>query len=153
MKVLFVCLGNICRSPAAEGVFLQLLKGRGLESHFEVDSAGTSAFHAGESADFRMQEAARERGVCLPSRARQFQSRDFKEFDQIFVMDKSNLRNVLALTNFGCDAEKVRLFGELADEHLEVEVPDPYYGGKEGFEKVLNMVENASINFLKECGF
>ena len=153
MKVCFVCLGNICRSPAAEGIFLHLLKEKALEEHFEVDSAGTSAFHRGEPADWRMQEAAKERGVHLPSRARPFQGEDLQKFDQIFVMDKSNLRNVLALADTDDQRKKVRLFGELADQHAEVEVPDPYYGGKAGFEKVLDMVHNASLSFLKECGF
>ena len=151
MKILFVCLGNICRSPAAEGVFLHLLKKRKLEKYFEVDSAGTSGFHSGEPADGRMQQAAQRRGIVLPSRSRPFCFQDLEDFDHIFVMDKSNLRNVLAMAQSDEQAEKVRLFGELATEHSEVEVPDPYYGGEAGFEKVLDMVENAGQTFLKEC--
>ena len=153
MKILFVCLGNICRSPAAEGAFLHLVKEKGLEDQFEIDSAGTSAYHEGEPADARMREAGERRGFALKSRARVFKEDDFKKFDKIFVMDKSNLKNVLKLAKSSEDESKVRLFGELAHKHEETEVPDPYFGGEKGFEKVLDMVENASSNFIKECGF
>ena len=151
MKVLFVCLGNICRSPAAEGIFLHLLKEKGVEKYFEVDSAGTSGFHIGEEADFRMQEEAKRRGVLLLSRARQFEKEDFKKFDVIFVMDKSNLRDILKWAKTEKEKSKVRLFGELAKQYSEVEIPDPYHGGREDFRHVLDMVEDAGISFLKEC--
>lgn len=160
MKVLFVCLGNICRSPAAEGVFLHLLKEKGLSEHFEVDSAGTSSFHVGERADPRMREHAKKRGIELPSRARQFVARDFDDFDAIVVMDESNYRNCLALAEEkegqGVLKEKIKekllKMADFCPQSGLSEVPDPYYGGAAGFEKVLDMVQEGSENLLKKWG-
>lgn len=153
MKVLFVCLGNICRSPAAEGVFLHLIQEKGLSNSFEVDSAGTSSVHSGERADPRMREHALKRGIELPSRARQFKREDFKHFDSIVVMDDSNYRNVVGLAENNTDIEKVIKMASFCPLSGESEVPDPYYGGAAGFEKVLDMVTEGSENLLTSWGF
>ena len=151
-KLLFVCLGNICRSPAAEGVFLHLLNERGLSDRFMVDSAGTGGWHTGNPADRRMQAAAARRGIPLPSRARQISLDDLRDFDLILTMDDANLSAVRALAQeAGRDATATikpmlsyaRLFGE-------TEVPDPYYGGEAGFEHVLDLLEDACSNLLDE---
>ena len=152
MKILFVCLGNICRSPAAEGVFLRLVKRRGLKDAFVVDSAGTGGWHIGNPADSRMQAAAQHRGIHLPSRARQLTLADLGEFDLVLTMDDANLSAVRALAQeAGREATATikpmlsysRLFGE-------TEVPDPYYGGDAGFEHVLDLLEDACSNLLDE---
>lgn len=153
MNVLFVCLGNICRSPAAEGVLLHLIQEKGLSNSFEVDSAGTSSVHSGERADPRMREHALKRGIELPSRARQFKREDFKHFDSIVVMDDSNYRNVVGLAENNTDNEKVIKMSSFCPLSGESEVPDPYYGGAAGFEKVLDMVTEGSENLLKSWGF
>ncbi|REJ76871.1 MAG: low molecular weight phosphotyrosine protein phosphatase [Acidobacteria bacterium] len=144
-RVLFVCLGNICRSPTAEGVFRHWLESRGDAagaSSIEVDSAGTSAHHVGEPADPRMRESASRRGYDLSSRARQVRREDFDRFDRIVAMDRDNLR---ALEAFGAARPgQLRLFSHYLAEapgSWPVDVPDPYYGGAEGFETVLSMVE------------
>ena len=150
MKVLFVCLGNICRSPTAEGIFSALVQKEGLESVIHVDSAGTSAHHVGEMADSRMRKHASKRGYELKSISRQFVKSDFKTFDRILVMDQSNLRNVLALASNESDKEKVKLFSDYLKILDFDHVPDPYYGGAQGFETVIDIVEEASENLLKE---
>lgn len=147
-KVLFVCMGNICRSPTAEGVFSALIKSQNIENQFEIDSAGTHAYHEGDAPDLRAQKAAKDRGVDLAYiRGRKVIVGDYQDFDFLLVMDKDNYRNLMQY----CPEEhqhKVRYFLEYAP-HLEtVEVPDPYYGGKYGFERVLDMVEDASTGFL-----
>lgn len=152
MKVLFVCLGNICRSPAAEGVFLHILKERGLESQFTVDSAGTSSFHVGEPADSRMRDHATRRGVELPSRARQFVTNDYKNFDAIVVMDNSNYQNCLRLAETEEDRKKVLKMADFCPKSDLEEVPDPYYGGAQGFEQVLDMVQEGCENLLSKWG-
>lgn len=148
-KVLFVCLGNICRSPAAEGVFLHLLRAEGLEEAFVVDSAGTGGWHAGESADRRMLEAARRRGVHLPSVARQVRGDDFERFDLILAMDRENVAALLSLAPTH-HRHKVRLLREWDELGPGEDVPDPYYGGPEGFELVLDMVTRAGRALLHE---
>lgn len=149
VKVLFVCLGNICRSPTAEGVFRTLLIREGLESVVAVDSAGTHAYHVGSAPDARAQEAARRRGVDLSSfRGRQVEPSDFREFDYILAMDADNHGNLRTIA--GEHHHKLRLFMEYADNFEENEVPDPYYGGDNGFERVLDMIENASEGLLRE---
>lgn len=152
MKVLFVCLGNICRSPAAEGVFLHILGQRGLESQFTVDSAGTSSFHVGERADSRMRDHATRRGIELPSRARQFLAKDFVDFDAIIVMDDSNYSNCLKLAKDDEHREKLIKMADFCPQSGLTEVPDPYYGGAQGFEKVLDMVQEGCENLLSKWG-
>ena len=147
-KVLFVCMGNICRSPTAEGVFAKLLKEQNLEEYFFIDSAGTHAYHVGEPPDLRAQHAALERNVELDHlRARKVIMGDFEDFDFLLAMDEDNY---VALMD-ACPEEykdKISYFLDYAP-HLDIrEVPDPYYGGKYGFERVLDLIEAASVGFL-----
>ena len=148
VKVLFVCLGNICRSPAAEGVFLDLLEKKNLLSSFEIDSAGTGDWHIGDLPDKRMREAALERGIELTSRSRQIQKQDFVRFDHILVMDDSNFENVMKLTEKVDEQSKVKKFTDYQSDSKRTIVPDPYFGGKEGFYEVLDLVEECSKGFL-----
>jgi len=149
--VLFVCLGNICRSPAAEGVFLDLLAREGLEQAFVVDSAGTAGWHTGKRADARMREAADRRGIPLPSRARQLEAADLEAFDHVLTMDRDNLVEVRRLaTRHGLDAGHVRPLLTHASRAGIEEVPDPYYGGEEGFEHVLDLLEDACRGLLED---
>jgi protein-tyrosine phosphatase len=150
MKVLFVCLGNICRSPAAEGVFLSLLEKSGQSESFQVDSAGTGNWHAGELPDARMREHALKRGISLESRARQFSVKDFEEFDYILVMDESNFQNVSKLDSSQSFVHKVHLMTDFCQKFDLSEVPDPYFGGAEGFEFVLDLVEDAGQGLLEK---
>lgn len=150
MNLLFVCLGNICRSPAAEGVMIDLLVKEGLEGKVTVDSAGTSAFHVGELPDRRMREHGQRRGLNLSSRSRQFVYDDFTDFNYIIVMDNSNYKNVLSLDEKNQYSHKVIKMAELCPSHNEIEVPDPYYGGDAGFEKVLDMVTEGCDNLLSK---
>jgi protein-tyrosine phosphatase len=152
MKILFVCLGNICRSPAAEGVFLHLLQERGLSDQFLVDSAGTGGWHVGNPADRRMQAAANRRGIQLPSRARQISLDDLSEFDLILTMDDANLAAVTSLASeAGSRATaKIKTMLSYTSQFSETEVPDPYYGGEAGFEHVLDLLEDACSNLLDE---
>ncbi len=148
-KVLFVCLGNICRSPAAEAVFLFKLKEKKLLDKFEVDSAGTGAWHAGNPADSRMRKAALERGIKIKSIARQITLEDFNKFDLILTMDNSNLKDVNDLSNelvAPCNA-KIYSIIKFAKNTDFLEVPDPYYGGEKGFDQVLDLLDDA-INGL-----
>jgi protein-tyrosine phosphatase len=150
IKVLFVCMGNICRSPTAEGVFSHLLSTRQLTERFEVDSAGTHAYHVGEAPDLRAQKAAKDRGVELKHlRARKVIFDDFERFDHILAMDDDNYR----VLHDACPEEhkaKLRLFLDYAPHIGHREVPDPYYGGSYGFERVLDMVEAAAEGFLND---
>jgi protein-tyrosine phosphatase len=147
-SVLFVCMGNICRSPTAEGVFRKLVREQGVEDWFEIDSAGTHAYHVGEPPDERAQKTALARGIDLSGlRARQVVHADFEFFDYILVMDRHNLDTL----QFVCPkphAHKLKLFLQYAPALKVAEVPDPYYGGEKGFEKVLGMVEQAAQGFL-----
>ncbi len=150
IKVLFVCLGNICRSPTAHGVFENLLEKQGLQGAFLVDSAGTGAWHAGNPPDARAQAAAQSRGINLSHiRARQVEELDFEHFDYILAMDNSNFieLNALSPPHF---REKISLLLSFSSEHDISEVPDPYYGGVKGFETVLNLVEKACIGLLED---
>jgi len=151
-KLLFVCLGNICRSPAAEGVFLHLLKQRGLSERFVVDSAGTGGWHVGNPADRRMQAAANRRGIDLPSRARQICLDDFSSFDLVLTMDDDNLAAVRGLAQEAGAGATATITPMLhyARNFPETEVPDPYYGGEAGFEHVLDLLEDACTNLLDE---
>ena len=148
-KILFVCLGNICRSPAAEAVFLFKLRQKKLLDKFEVDSAGTGGWHAGNLADSRMRKAALERGIRIESIARQITLEDFSKFDLILTMDNSNLKDVNDLSNqlvSPCKAQISPLV-KYARNSKFYEVPDPYYGGEKGFDDVLDLLEDA-INGL-----
>ena len=151
-KLLFVCLGNICRSPAAEGVFLHLLEARGLSHQFLVDSAGTGGWHVGNPADRRMRAAAERRGIHLPSRARQIELADFSNFDRILTMDEDNLRAVRSLAGeLGArsDLALVEPMTSHCRRFSDKEVPDPYYGGEQGFEHVLDLLEDACSGLLE----
>ncbi len=152
MKLLFVCLGNICRSPAAEGVFLHLLNERGLSDRFEVDSAGTGSWHVGNPADRRMQAAAKRRGIHLPSRARQIELHDLEHFDLVLTMDDDNLEAVKGLAHeAGARATaQIRPMLSYGQGHSETEVPDPYYGGEAGFDHVLDLLDDACAALLDE---
>jgi protein-tyrosine phosphatase len=148
-SVLFVCLGNICRSPTAEGVMKRLVERAGLASQIHIDSAGTAGWHAGKLPDERMRSHAARRGWPLESQARQVRASDFDAFDLILVMDGQNLRDIRAFNPTGDKMHKARLFCEFAQDREETEVPDPYYGGAEGFEQVLDIVENACEHLLQ----
>ncbi|MEK9755392.1 MAG: low molecular weight protein-tyrosine-phosphatase, partial [Rhodospirillaceae bacterium] len=150
VKVLFVCLGNICRSPTAEGVFRALVEDAGLGGVVEVDSAGTSDWHIGEPPDQRGTEAARRRGYDLSNlRARQVKAGDFDRFDYVIAMDQANLAKLSALAPVGT-GEKLSLFLAFAPEIGKREVPDPYYGGPQDFDDVLDMIEVASRGLLAD---
>ncbi|MGE0569085.1 MAG: low molecular weight protein-tyrosine-phosphatase [Bacteroidia bacterium] len=148
-KILFVCLGNICRSPLAEGIMLHLNEKHDLS--LTIDSAGTAGYHIGEAPDPRTIKNARENGVDLRAlRARQFKEEDFTTFDRIFVMDKSNLRNVLSLANTEAERNKVDLLLNLSHPGKNLEVPDPYYGGEKGFQEVFDLVMEACERLRSE---
>lgn len=148
IKILFVCMGNICRSPTAEGIFNQLLNSKDIKEQFIVDSAGTHAHHIGDTPDLRAQKAAKDRGIDLSYiRARKIQRSDFAEFDHILVMDDENYENVMKI----CPDEyshKIAYLLDYAPELKTREVPDPYYGGSYGFDRVLDMLESATEGLL-----
>jgi protein-tyrosine phosphatase len=146
-SILFVCLGNICRSPAAEGLFRRLVAERGLVAEILVDSAGTSGYHAGEPPDSRMRGAAAARGVRLAGSARRVRSDDLERFDLIVAMDRINRRDLLALA--GARDEAVRLLSDFLPDGWPADVPDPYYGGEDGFERVLDMIAEACEPLLE----
>ena len=148
-KVLFVCMGNICRSPAAEGVMRHLVKDEGLAKQVVIDSAGTGGWHSGNPADERMRKHAALRGYALESKARQVRESDFENFDLILVMDRDNLREIKPFAHRPKQMHKVKLFCEFAKDRGEKEVPDPYYGGEAGFEQVLDIVENGCQHLLR----
>ena len=149
MRILFVCMGNICRSPTAEGVMRRLVEDAGLADRISVESAGTGAWHAGNPPDRRATVAARRRGIALAGAARQVTPEDFRDFDLLIAMDRENLRDLLALAPDEAGSEKVRLLREFdpASEG-DLDVPDPYYGGDDGFEHVLDLVEAACRGLL-----
>ena len=148
VKVLFVCMGNICRSPTAEGVFRQKVEQQGLTARISIDSAGTHAYHIGKPPDTRSQQAAQRRGLDLSTlRARQVELRDFKHFDYVLAMDEENLSGLLEICPQPLQ-QKVQLFLQYAPHTNEINVPDPYYGGAVGFERVLDLVEAASQGFI-----
>jgi len=146
--VLFICLGNICRSPTAEGVMRHAIQQAGAD--IQVDSAGTSSYHVGEPADARMRRHAARRGYQLTSRSRAFRRRDFEDFDLIVSMDASNLSALRRLDRDGSYAHKLVLMTDYCSRHQAGEVPDPYYGGAQGFEEVLDLVEDAAQGLLAE---
>ena len=151
ISVLFVCLGNICRSPAAEAIFISLLEQKGLKDAFLVDSAGTGSWHIGKKADSRMRIAAERRDINIVSRARQINSKDFEEFNYILAMDDSNFRNIQDFkhrTN-STDFASIKKIQEFRSVFDEKEVPDPYFGGDEGFDYVLDILEDSVNGFLE----
>lgn len=149
IRVMFVCLGNICRSPLAHGIFERLVREAGLEDRIEVASSGTGAWHIGEPPDRRMRQTARRYGLDLDHLcAQQFESRDLQTYDHIFVMDKSNLHDVLYLDRKDRFGNKVRLFREFDPDPGDFQVPDPYYGGDQGFENVYAIVERTARTIL-----
>lgn len=152
ISVLFVCMGNICRSPTAEGVFRRLAQDAGLADKLRIDSAGTHDYHIGSVPDARASASAGKRGYDLSAlRGRQVAGQDFRDFDYILAMDKENLANLQRI----CPPEhagKIYLFLEFSTKFSEREVPDPYYGGAQGFEHVLDLVEDAASGLLRKLG-
>ncbi len=150
VSVLFVCMGNICRSPTAEGVFAKRLADAGLDERVDVDSAGTHAYHVGEPPDPRAQRTAASRGVDLSrQRARKAVAEDFETFDYVLAMDRDNLERLREICPEGAE-HKLQLFLSYAAELDIDEVPDPYYGGPAGFDRVLDMIEAAADGLLEE---
>jgi protein-tyrosine phosphatase len=151
IKILFVCLGNICRSPLAEGLLQKKVNNSGLNRQVFVDSCGTSDFHIGELPDERTMENAKLNGIELKHRGRQFTSDDFRHFHKILVMDNSNKKNILRLARTKEDVEKVLLIRYCEPNELEknTDVPDPFYGGEEGFNNVFNIL-NRTTDYLLE---
>ena len=151
ISVLFVCLGNICRSPAAEAIFINLLEKKGLTDHFIVDSAGTGSWHIGKKADSRMRIAAERRDINILSRARQITSTDLEEFNYILAMDNSNFRNIQDLKNkkSTTDLASIKKIQNFRSVFNEQEVPDPYFGGDEGFDYILDILEDSVSGFLE----
>ncbi len=148
VSVLFVCLGNICRSPTAHGIFRNLVIQAGLEDRIEIDSAGTAAFHIGKSPDGRSTTVALERGVDMTDlRARKVDFGDFYVYDYILAMDDANYSNLMDMA-LPEHVEKVKMFLDYTQEFSESEVPDPYFGGAQGFDHVFDLVESASKGLL-----
>ena len=151
IRIQFVCLGNICRSPLAKAVFRDKVEDAGLDEHFEIVSSGTSHYHVGDPADERMRETADRKGHSLEDhRASQFSKEDLVQFDHIFVMDKSNLNDVLHLDENEEYGGKVRLFREFDPDPGDYQVPDPYHGGRQGFENVYDIVERTADMLLHQ---
>jgi protein-tyrosine phosphatase len=149
-KLLFVCLGNICRSPAAENIMNHLIEQAGLSERIICDSAGTSSYHIGSSPDPRMSAAATQKlQMKMRGRARQFQKSDFENFDLILAMDKDNYEDILSIDLTGKYRQKVRLICDFCSRHTLKEVPDPYYGGTEGFNQVIDLLVDACEGLLK----
>ena len=151
ISVLFVCLGNICRSPAAEAIFINLISKKGLTDRFIVDSAGTGSWHIGKKSDIRMRIAAEKRNVKILSRARQINSSDFEIFNYILTMDNSNFNNVKDLKNRNnlSNFANIKKIQDYRSAFELKEVPDPYFGGEEGFDDVLDILEDSVSGFLK----
>lgn len=149
-RILFVCMGNICRSPTAEAVFAHVARAEGAASDFVIDSAGTHAYHVGEPPDGRAIEAARRRGIAMEHlRARVVTRNDFLNFDLLLAMDEENLAHLKRLAPAG-HGQRARLLLDFAPEAGRQDVPDPYYGGATGFEQVLDLVEQAARGLLQQ---
>ena len=148
-RILFICLGNICRSPAAEGVMRELVHHAGRDDEFEIDSAGIGGWHVGQLPDNRMRNHDAQRGYKFDSRARQFSKNDFSHFDYILVMDHDNFRAVSAMAPTPADQVKVRMLTDYLQHHPNASVvPDPYYGGPEDFDYALDLIEDACQGLL-----
>ena len=149
VKVLFVCMGNICRSPMAQGVFRHLVQEAGYTAEIQIDSAGTHGYHIGEPPDERAEETARVRGIDISDlRARRAEPKDFLCFDYILAMDQENYHSLARICPPGMEP-KLLLFMDFAPQLKRREVPDPYYGGQRGFDQVLDMVEAAARGLLE----
>jgi protein-tyrosine phosphatase len=150
VRICFVCLGNICRSPTAEGIMVHLLAQHALADYFEIESAGTAAYHVGERPDRRTLRTAAARGVDLPSCARAFEAHDFARFDYVIAMDSSNRDALLKLAPTAEDRKKVHLLRSFDRQADASDVPDPYFGGDGGFEYVFDVCESACLGLLAE---
>lgn len=150
-RLLFVCLGNICRSPTAEAVFAELVRRAGRTVEFELDSAGTGDWHVGEPPDPRTQAAARALGYRMRHRARQVSRQDFERFDLVLAMDRQNHRDLLAMAE-PVHHPRIQLFRSLDDAGSAPDVPDPYYGGEEGFIEVVRIAERVGARWLERLG-
>ncbi len=149
VNVLFICMGNICRSPSAEGYFQHIVKEAGLSDKIKTDSAGTHAYHIGSPPDSRAQAAANKRGIDLSTlRGRKVERSDFEKFDYVIAMDNSNFSDLEEVA--GGAANNLFMFLKFAEHFSETEVPDPYYGGDQGFEHVLDLIEDASKGLLAD---
>lgn len=149
IRVLFVCLGNICRSPLAMAIFNKKVTDAGLRNQFKSDSAGTSDFHIGELPDERTLKCAAEHGLTLKHRGRQVNRTDFRDFDYIIAMDENNIRNLENLkAHFGFAQKEIHLMRNFAPDSEGLPVPDPYYGGEEGFEEIYKILDEAMDGFL-----
>ena len=149
VRICFVCLGNICRSPTAEGVMRHLVEQHGLAHAFEIDSAGTSAYHVGEAPDRRSTQTAKQRGIVLAGQARQFRRGDFARFDYVVAMDAENLDDLLELAPDAEAREKIHLLRAFDPKSPnDAGVPDPYYGGERGFDEVLDIVHAGCAGLL-----
>lgn len=146
--VLFVCMGNICRSPAGENIFRHLVKEAGLSKEIICDSAGTLGYHTGNNPDTRMSRTIRKRDYDVTGYARQFSLHDFEAFDLILTMDDENYANIIALAKSEEQKARVHRFTDYCTEHDHREVPDPYYGGDGGFELVADLIEDGSRGLL-----
>ncbi|NDV70244.1 low molecular weight protein-tyrosine-phosphatase [Dysgonomonas sp. 25] len=149
-KVLFVCLGNICRSPAAEGIFADMVKKEGLQNRIKVDSAGTAGYHNGELPDYRMRQHGARRGYKFDSISRKFLAVDFDQFDMIIAMDDSNYDNIMRLAPDLESEKKVHRMVDFSRKYKYDHIPDPYYSGSDGFELVLDLLEDACAGLLEE---
>ena len=149
-KIVFVCLGNICRSPTAEGIFQHLVNERGLQPYFYIDSAGTSAYHIGEPANSKSRQVAERHGVKLQSRARKFEPEDLEEFDLILAMDRENYDNLKQLDQNDEYSDKILLMRDFDPQPGNGEVPDPYFGGMDGFQNVFEILRRSSKELLDE---
>ena len=150
-QVLFVCLGNVCRSPSAEAVFNAMIVKYGLQSEFLCDSAGTDAYHVGDQADYRMKQFAQKRGYRLTSISRRFEPHlDFDRFDLIIGMDQQNVRDLKAKARNEIDRKKISLMTDYCTHAKYDSVPDPYYGGAAGFELVLDILEDACEGLIRK---
>lgn len=151
INLLFVCLGNICRSPAAEGIMKKMVDDQGLSNKIFIDSAGTSNWHEGSLPDDRMRKHGSKRGYYFTSYARPFKSSDFTQFDYILVMDRNNYNNVKRLAKSDEDVAKIHYMTEFSSKFADHDhVPDPYYGGDDGFNLVMDLLEDACTGLLNE---
>jgi len=149
-SILFVCMGNICRSPMAEGVFLHILKREQRLNDFVVDSAGTHGYHAGELADSRMRMHAARRGYVLESRSRKVMRQDFEKFDLIVAMDDANYEDLCDMATSIDEKNKIVRMTDYCTQHQATHIPDPYYGGDKGFEYVIDLLEDACSNLFEK---
>lgn len=149
VKVLFVCLGNICRSPLGAAILKKKVKDKGLDSWVEVDSCGTSNYHIGDNADRRTIANAKKHGVPVEHCARQLETKDLDTFDFIFAMDKSNYQNIVRLSNGHAHTQKIRMMREFDPLEKGGEVPDPYHGGEEDFQEVFDILDRSTDSFIE----